>query len=174
MEPNTSPCRIGWSTRSRTQKVWDEDILEEDDVPEDGTSLDEVQLENDLKIVQWAFADRLKLLKGEKFGMDKEKLSAWFRARFSDSSTVLLAGTASKVIMTKEFADDMETQGRRCMGDLSPGIYSTVRRRDPAGRACCRICLLSECVQWLFMHACLSLSSYFTVTRLIQSQSLLL
>ena len=103
------------------QKVWDEDILEEDDIPEDGTSLDDVQLEHDLKIVQRAFSDGVKLLHAEKFQTDEEKLSAWFRARFSNSSTdspVLLAGTASKVIMTKEFEDDLAMQGMNGPEDL--------------------------------------------------------
>ena len=100
------------------QKVWDEDVLEEDDVPEDGTTLDDVQLEHDLKIVQRAFSDGVKLLHAEKFQTDEEKLSAWFRARFSNSSTVLLAGTASKVIMTKEFEDDLAMQGMSGPEDL--------------------------------------------------------
>ena len=49
------------------QKVWDEGVLEEDDVPEDGTSLDDVQLEHDLKILQRVFSDGVKLLHAEKY-----------------------------------------------------------------------------------------------------------
>ena len=37
------------------QKVWDEGVLEEDDIPEEDSSLDDVQLEHDLRIVQRAF-----------------------------------------------------------------------------------------------------------------------
>ena len=76
-------------------KAWEENVLEEDDIPEDGTTLDEVQLDEDLKILLRAFGDGVKLLKAEKFGTDEEKLTSWFRARFSNQSTVLLAGTAS-------------------------------------------------------------------------------
>ena len=100
------------------KEAFEKDILEEDDLPEDGMSLDEMQLENDLKIVQKGFADGVKLLKTEKFGTDEEKLSAWFRARFSNQSLVQLAGTASKVIMTKEFEDDMAAQGMNGPEDL--------------------------------------------------------
>ena len=39
------------------------DILKEDDLPEDGTTLDDVQLENELKIVLKGFADGVRLLK---------------------------------------------------------------------------------------------------------------
>ena len=99
-------------------EAWDKDILEEDDVPEDGTSLDEVQMENDLKVMLKAYADGVKLLKAERFSTDEEKLSMWFRARFTNTSTVLLAGTASKVIMTKEFEEDMEMQGMSGPEDL--------------------------------------------------------
>ena len=38
---------------------------------------------------------------------------SWFRARFSNKSTVILAGTASKVIMTPEFEEDMKEQGMK-------------------------------------------------------------
>ena len=38
---------------------------------------------------------------------------SWFRARFSNKSTVILAGTASKVIMTPEFEEDMKEQATR-------------------------------------------------------------
>ena len=100
------------------KEAWDKDVLEEDDVPEDGTSLDEGQLEYDLKIILKAYSDGAKLLKADKFGTDEEKLAAWFRARFSDTATVQLAGTASKVIMTKEFEDDLAEQGMSGPEDL--------------------------------------------------------
>ena len=119
------------------QKVWDEDILEEDDIPEDGTSLDDVQLEHDLKIVQRAFSDGVKLLHAEKFQTDEEKLSAWFRARFSNSSTdspVLLAGTASKVIMTKEFEDDLDDGDRVEHQQEHHHAHRGVEQSHPADR----------------------------------------
>ena len=55
-------------------KAWEEDVLEEDDIPEDGTcTLDEVQLNEDLKILLRALGDGVKLLKAEKFGTDEER-----------------------------------------------------------------------------------------------------
>ena len=100
------------------KKAWEEDVLEEDDVPEDGTQLDDVQLEADLKIILQAYADGVKLLRAEKFATDEEKLRVWFRSRFSNQSTVMLAGTASKVIMTKEFDEDLQAQGMSGPEDL--------------------------------------------------------
>ena len=93
------------------KEAWTKGILDEDDLPEDSTSLDDVQLEIDLKVVLKGFADGVRLLKAERFGTDEEKLSMWFRARFSDQATVLTSGTASKVTMTKEFQDDLPSQG---------------------------------------------------------------
>ena len=101
------PTRV----QNALKEAWDKDILEEDDVPLDDVTLDDVQLEDDLKVLLRAFADGSKVLRAEKYATDEEKLSAWFRARFSNKSTVLLAGTASKVIMTPEFEDDMKEQG---------------------------------------------------------------
>ena len=100
------------------KEAWSKGILDEDDLPEDGASLDDQQLEIDLKVVRKAFEDGVRLLKAERYGTDDEKLSAWFRARFSDHATVLLAGTASKVTMTKEFQDDMDIQGMSGPEDL--------------------------------------------------------
>ena len=100
------------------QKAWEEDVLEEDDVPEEGTTLDDVQLEEDMKIILKAFADGITLLKTTKFATDEEKLKDWFRARFTNKSTVMLAGTSSKVIMTKEFEEDLEMQGMSGPEDL--------------------------------------------------------
>ena len=100
------------------KEAWSAQVLEEDDVPEDEASLDDAQLEDDLKILLRAYADGVKLLKVSTFTTDEEKLRAWFRARFSDSSVVMLAGTASKVIMTKEFEADMEAQGMQNPEDL--------------------------------------------------------
>ena len=74
-------------------------------------SLDDVQLEEDLKILLRPFANGTKVLKADKYATDEEKLSSWFRARFSSKPTVVLAGTASKIIMTPEFAEDMKEQG---------------------------------------------------------------
>ena len=39
------------------QRAWDEDILEEDDVPEDGTTMDDERLENELKIMMRGLED---------------------------------------------------------------------------------------------------------------------
>ena len=75
-------------------------------------SLDDVQLEEDLKILLRPFANGTKVLKADKYATDEEKLSSWFRARFSSKSTVVLAGTASKIIMTPEFAEDMNERAR--------------------------------------------------------------
>ena len=111
----TLPDRV----QAAVKEAWEQGILDEDDLPEDGTTLDEVQLEIDLKIVVKGFADGVRLLKAERFGTDEAKLSAWFRARFSNQAAVLVSGTASKVIMTKEFQDDLANQGMSGPEDLT-------------------------------------------------------
>ena len=91
----TLPARV----QTALKEAWDKDILEEVDLPLDDATLDDVQLEDDLKVLLRAFADGSKVLKVDKYTTDEEKLSVWFRARFSSKSTVMLAGTASKVII---------------------------------------------------------------------------
>ena len=75
------PARV----QAALKEAWDKDVLEEDDIPEDG-SLGDVQLEEDLRILLKGYADGVRLLKVEKFSTDEEKLSAWFRARFTNQS----------------------------------------------------------------------------------------
>ena len=56
------------------KEAWSAQVLEEDDVPEDEASLDDAQLEDDLKILLRAYADGAKLLKVQTFTTDEEKL----------------------------------------------------------------------------------------------------
>ena len=49
--------------QAAVKEAWEQGILDEDDLPEDGTTLDDVQLENELKIVLKGFADGVRLLK---------------------------------------------------------------------------------------------------------------
>jgi hypothetical protein len=115
--------KIGSKTRTlpdRVQaalaKAYKEDVLEEDDVPT--SNLDDVQMEADLKVFMRAFADGTRLLKVERFETDIGKFEQWFRARFSDNTTVQLSGTASKITMTPEFKADMVKQGMENPEDL--------------------------------------------------------
>ena len=55
----TLPERV----RDALKEAWSTGVLEEDDVPEDEVSLDDAQLEDDLKILLRAYADGAKLLK---------------------------------------------------------------------------------------------------------------
>ena len=55
------------------KKAWEDDVLEEDDVPVE--TMDDAQLELDLKVVQRAYIDGTRLLSAERFVTDERQNS---------------------------------------------------------------------------------------------------
>ena len=73
--------QVGKKTRSlptRVQetlkKAWEDEVLEENDVPTE--SMDDAQLEAELKLVQSAYIDGTRLLSAERFVTDEAKLAS--------------------------------------------------------------------------------------------------
>ena len=98
------------------KRGFQDDLWTEDDVPEEGTTLDEADMLVRLVLFGAAHEDSCKILKEECYKTDKIRFARWFRAGYGDE--VMLDATFSPVTVTPEFTLDLAAQGMTSPGDL--------------------------------------------------------